>query len=188
MRNSDMVMSKRLAVAALALGCALAALPAGDPAFAQDGMAPGIYRAYVQGIQQALAEHGFDAGPADGRMGGKTERAIRAYQKKAGLPVDGKVSQSLLDHIKFTQPRIEADGRKSAARKPDATVREIQTLLAERGYRPGPVDGFAGGRTADAARAYQKDSGLPETGKLDQALLDSLRQAKAGAPVTAPAQ
>ena len=63
----------------------------------------------------------------------------------------------------------------------DPLIEEIQALLAERGYRPGPTDGVAGGRTADAVRAYQKDAGLPETGIADEALRDALNQAKAGA-------
>lgn len=181
------------------LGLAPALLPAAfPPALAQDtvaptGVAPETLRAYVAGIQRALAEHGFFTGTADGVVGSATIRAIRAYQQKAGLPVDGEPSKSLLDHITFSQPPIRATATvpptatySSPPARPAANplIEEIQELLAERGYRPGPTDGIAGGRTSDAIRAYQKDAGLPETGIADQALLDALNQAKAGA--TAP--
>jgi peptidoglycan hydrolase-like protein with peptidoglycan-binding domain len=179
----------------LGLGLAPALLPAAfPPALAQDtvaptGVAPETLRAYVAGIQRALAEHGFYNGAADGVAGSATTRAIRAYQQKAGLPVDGEPSKSLLDHITFSQPPIRATAAVpptaaySSPARPAANplIEEIQAMLAERGYRPGPTDGIAGGRTSDAIRAYQKDAGLPETGIADQALLDALNQAKAGA-------
>jgi len=175
----------------LALGLAPGRCP---PALAQEtvsppGVAPETYRAYVAGIQRALAEHGFFSGAADGAPGTATARAISAYQAKAGLPVDGLPSKSLLDHITFSQPPIRATAPAAAGfgspSRPAAEplIEVIQTLLAERGYEPGPADGVPGRRTADAIRAYQKDAGLPETGVADQALRDNLNAAKAGAAV-----
>jgi len=84
------------------------------PAFAacpSDGMPPDMHRAYVEGIQTALAEHGFKPGKADGKMGRNTQSAIRAYQKAAKLPVDGCASKELLDHLNFAQPKVYAGGR-----------------------------------------------------------------------------
>ena len=182
---------RALLAAILLVGAAAATGDAAAQDLSQPGVAPGLEQVYVQGIQQGLAERGFDAGPADGRMGAKTASAIRAYQRKAGLPVDGRPSVALLNHIRFANPRVETGrgpfvptARREAARPADPTVREIQSLLAERGYRPGPVDGLPGPRASDAARAYQKDAGLPETGTLDRALLDHLRQS--GRPDDAP--
>ncbi len=56
-------------------------------------------------------------------------------------------------------------------------VAEAQRLLAALGFDPGPADGVAGRRTRAAVRAYQRATGLPETGVIDESLLASLRSA-----------
>ncbi|MEX2480361.1 MAG: peptidoglycan-binding protein [Gammaproteobacteria bacterium] len=53
-------------------------------------------------IQSGLNELGYDAGPADGVMGGRTRAAIRDYQKDHAVRVDGQPSTSLLQHITGT--------------------------------------------------------------------------------------
>jgi lytic murein transglycosylase len=57
-----------------------------------------------------------------------------------------------------------------------------QTRLAELGYDPGEPDGVIGIRTRAAARAWQKQMGLPADGYLSYALIQTL---KAGARPTA---
>lgn len=54
-------------------------------------------------------------------------------------------------------------------------VSESQSLLAELGYAPGPVDGILGSRTAAAVRAYQADHGLVIDGGVGEGLLAHLR-------------
>ena len=49
--------------------------------------------------QRALAELGYDPGPADGLLGTRTEAALRAFQTQAGLPVDGQVDDQVLDAL-----------------------------------------------------------------------------------------
>jgi peptidoglycan hydrolase-like protein with peptidoglycan-binding domain len=53
----------------------------------------------VRGIQSGLGKLGYDAGPADGRAGPKTRAAIRQYQERNQLLVDGQASDALLAHI-----------------------------------------------------------------------------------------
>lgn len=50
-------------------------------------------------IQKNLREKGYDPGPVDGRVGPRTTSAIQAYQRKAGLPVDGQPSAKLLERL-----------------------------------------------------------------------------------------
>jgi localization factor PodJL len=57
-----------------------------------------------------------------------------------------------------------------------ALVKKIQTLLADQGFDPGPADGVAGKKTADAVRAYQRKVGAPETGQIDNVLVASLSE------------
>jgi peptidoglycan hydrolase-like protein with peptidoglycan-binding domain len=205
------------------------------PALAQDGGAA-LQQAYIRGIQEALAAHGFRPGPPTGELDAATRAAIRAYQQQAGLPVDGKPTAALLDHIKFAEPQVMASGNSQSQSpqppqaprtqkpppppaqppappakpeaaapkpplppsdtpppsvtsppsdtKPDPMVSDIQRRLAERGYDPGPANGLRGDQARNAAREFQRDAGLAETGVLNQSLLDAL---KAEGAVDAPA-
>jgi localization factor PodJL len=54
-------------------------------------------------------------------------------------------------------------------------VSRIQTLLSQRGFEPGPADGMMGSRTAGAIEAFQREVGLPVTGKPDLEVLSALQ-------------
>jgi peptidoglycan hydrolase-like protein with peptidoglycan-binding domain len=69
----------------------------GDPIWASKDRQAN--RSAVARVQAGLAKLGYDPGPIDGAMGGKTESAIRAYQRDYGLPVDGRPTQELAQHI-----------------------------------------------------------------------------------------
>lgn len=50
-------------------------------------------------VQYALHNIGYDAGPVDGMPGKMTREGIRAYEEASNLPVNGKISISLLDGL-----------------------------------------------------------------------------------------
>jgi hypothetical protein len=50
----------------------------------------------------------------------------------------------------------------------------VQEELAEEGYDPGPIDGVIGPATRDAIVDFQRDTGLPVTGRIDTALIREL--------------
>lgn len=52
--------------------------------------------AAVAQVQKKLNAKNIDAGRVDGKMGERTRKAIRAYQKATGKMVDGKISEDLL--------------------------------------------------------------------------------------------
>jgi hypothetical protein len=52
---------------------------------------------------------------------------------------------------------------------------EVQTALKRRGYYRGPIDGDIGSGSRAAIRAYQRKHNLSETGRIDSALLRSLK-------------
>lgn len=56
-------------------------------------------------VQSILAARGYKPGPADGRMGPKTSRAIASYQRDNGLKVDGTATATLIRHIQG-QPEV----------------------------------------------------------------------------------
>lgn len=53
----------------------------------------------VEQVQTKLKEQKFYFGSVDGIFGSKTEEAVRAYQKKYGLAVDGKVGKQTLNAL-----------------------------------------------------------------------------------------
>lgn len=57
-------------------------------------------------------------------------------------------------------------------------VEEIQRILKEKGFDPGPVDGRMGYRTRYAIREFQKDRGLRPTGKVDSSTWQELMPKK----------
>jgi len=62
---------------------------------------------------------------------------------------------------------------------------ETQDRLNRLGYDAGPVDGMMGPRTRSAVEAFQRDHGLPVTGRVTEALVTSLQRAERGEPVIA---
>ncbi len=140
-----------------------------------DAMSPDMRRAYIVGIQEELATHGYDPGSADGIMGARTVAAIRAYQADAGLPVTGIASAELLDHLKFLRPQVFAGDTATMRASPVflGLVEEIQIELQKRGYYLDVIDGLEGPRTRAAIAAFQRDAGLPASAGADD---DVLRQ------------
>ena len=68
--------------------------------------------------------------------------------------------------------------------RPVAEVFEVQTLLSNLGFQPGPIDGKMGKRTERALAAYRASRGLPENGGIDSAVTMSLRVESAASPGT----
>lgn len=68
---------------------------------------------------------------------------------------------------------------RSAAQLTDAELTEIEQLLNELGFPPGPADGAIDERSRNAIRDFQVTAGLEVDGAPSLALLDELRAAKA---------
>lgn len=72
----------------------------------------------VKSIQQRLNVLGYDAGTADGFMGGKTRSAISSFQRDSGLTADGKPTEALLRKLQNTE--------KPKTKEPSPTQPSIQ--------------------------------------------------------------
>ena len=53
----------------------------------------------VSEVQERLNALGYDAGPVDGVMGGKTRDAVRKFEADFDLQVDGEITFDLLDAL-----------------------------------------------------------------------------------------
>ncbi|OGW83258.1 MAG: hypothetical protein A3C47_02020 [Omnitrophica bacterium RIFCSPHIGHO2_02_FULL_51_18] len=54
----------------------------------------------VEDVQRALIRSGFDPGPVDGHAGKKTKAAIREFQRRNNLKVDGIVGEQTWSRLK----------------------------------------------------------------------------------------
>lgn len=140
------------------------------PAMAQQTMVPD---ATALAVQEGLTSLGYDPGPTDGKPGPATIAAVEAYQRDQKLPVDGQVTRELSEHIDKTVARDGGSPEQILAREHmlRSYTRAIQDELTEMGYDPGPVDGALGSQTRAAIKAYERDHGLPERGKVSKSLL-----------------
>lgn len=133
---------------------------------------------HVVSVQDRLKRLGYDIGESDGKDGPKTQAAVRDFQSKNGLDVDGiagPATSNKLDEV--LAPKVV--GRNATARQ---TV-EIQKFLAAKGYSLGEygADGDYGADTTAAVIAYQKAEGLNPDG-----IWGELTDARAFPPATTP--
>ncbi len=56
----------------------------------------------------------------------------------------------------------------------DQVIRNLQTILNQRGYDAGPADGVMGERTKSAIASFQSDNGMKATGRIDDELVRAL--------------
>jgi peptidoglycan hydrolase-like protein with peptidoglycan-binding domain len=72
-----------------------------DPAMksGRSGRTTGGNAEQVKAAQQALKEKGYDPGAPDGRMGPKTQAALRDFQTKEGLKPSGRLDSDTMSKL-----------------------------------------------------------------------------------------
>ncbi|HSC92567.1 MAG TPA: peptidoglycan-binding protein [Gaiellaceae bacterium] len=162
--------SRRLALVVTALVALSAAPPAGAGTNPQ-----------VAGLQTALRAKGLYTGAIDGVAGPQTAAAVRAFQRRAGLVVDGIAGI-------HTRTALGPLGRPLLGRrivKRDAVgwdVSVLQFLLRRAGTYGGAIDGRFGPRTRAALVRYQRRAGLVPDGLAGPATLGILDPTGRAAP------
>lgn len=141
----------------------------------------------VRTLQNRLIELGYLGGKADGVYGASTEDAVKAFQKKSSLTVDGKagnVTQALL----YSNGATKADGTIAAPAAPLATVsyktlkrgmtnndvKTLQQTLKDLGYFSSNTTGYFGTQTQLAVEKFQKEHSLKADGIAGTATLELL--------------
>lgn len=142
----------------------------------------------INWLQRRLPKVGFPAGDVDGMFGGDVEKAVKAFQKKVGLDVDGLVGKKTLKALKaakvvakapkkkprkankapkFPLPRGHWFGVESSNKKNHSGyyagdrkgIRTFQAKLKKRGWSIG-VDGRFGPNTKKIVRQFQAEKGI----------------------------
>ncbi|WP_224406328.1 lytic murein transglycosylase [Afifella sp. IM 167] len=78
----------------------LATRLAGAPPMQRGDPAAMLSSAELAEVQKRLNARGWDAGPADGRLGQKTRDGVREAQLAFGMPADGYPTRDLLDRLR----------------------------------------------------------------------------------------
>jgi peptidoglycan hydrolase-like protein with peptidoglycan-binding domain len=119
----------------------------------------GAFNPQIAGLQIALRQHGLYRGPVDAVQGPKTVRAVRLFQRRRRLAVDGLAGPQTRAALgRRGRPLFGARAIRRGARGYDVGV--LQFLLRRHGLRVGRLDGSFGPRTAAAVRRFQRRTGL----------------------------
>jgi len=97
-------------------------------------------------VQSILTARGYKPGPADGKMGPRTSRAISGYQRDNGLPIDGTATSTLIRHMQG-QPEVAPQVVAVEAAIPSGLY-PIDTRFVYSGVEIHSVIGVEGGRVS----------------------------------------
>jgi peptidoglycan hydrolase-like protein with peptidoglycan-binding domain len=143
-------------------------------------------------LQVALHARGLYDGAVDGLRGPGTASAVRRFQRRAGLAVDGVAGPRTRRALGW-RGRPHLGSRVLHARQRGWDVAALQFLLERHGFPSGPVDGRLGPRADAALRRFQRWAGLGVDGRAGAATLAALRRPPPRsplalrAPIAAPA-
>jgi N-acetylmuramoyl-L-alanine amidase len=106
-----------------------------------------------------------------------TELAVRHFQQRRGISVDGAVGKETYESLTGAHWRL---GDRVLAHEAELVtgddVADVQTKLIELGYPLPRADGVFGPATADALRRFQREYGMVPDGICGPATLRALRQ------------
>lgn len=109
---------------------------------------------------------------------GSLERALAMIEAQRGRIAADAVNDALDLNSRYRSGTPEQSDREPPWARNMEAVREVQELLTQLGYKPGTIDGQFGKRTEDAIKSFQRDSGNPDVGLIDQELVNQLRGRK----------
>ncbi len=138
--------------------------------------------ARVAALQVALRANGVYSGDVDGLNGPGTAAAVRTFQARAKLTVDGVVGPATRKALgPLGRPGLGTRGLSAGMRGWD--VASLQFRLAVRGFPSGGFDGVFGPQTEAAVRRFQDWAGLVEDGAVGPATTLALAAPPATSPV-----
>jgi murein DD-endopeptidase MepM/ murein hydrolase activator NlpD len=136
----------------------------------------------VAALQVALRAERLYSGDVDGRPGPQTGLAVRAFQRRERLAIDG-VAGSATRRALGRRGRPTYAARVIGLRARGWDVAELQFLMAWRGFPSGPIDGGFGPRTRRALLRYQAWAGLTPDGAAGPVTLISLERSPPRSPL-----
>lgn len=129
----------------------------------------GMTGARIQDLQNILKSLGYYTGKIDGIFGNGVLNAVKQFQRRNGLAVDGKVGtltmKALLssDAIAKEDPNVNNTLQSGMSGE---EVKELQRVLRETYYYAGTIDGIFGADVTRAVKWFQESAGLTVDGKV----------------------
>ncbi|HIX52057.1 MAG TPA: peptidoglycan-binding protein [Candidatus Lachnoclostridium stercoripullorum] len=115
----------------------------------------------VLACQERLRDLGYMTSEPDGTYGNDTTIAVRRFQSRNDLVVDGYLGPST--RVALDSPSAVPNGLSLGDE--DATVKRVQELLNKYGYLvAGNVTGYYGEITENAVKSFQRQNGLTADG------------------------
>ena len=137
----------------------------------------------VAALQVALRAEHLYGGDVDGRPGPQTGQAVRAFQRRRRLAVDGVAGAATRRALgRRGRPAYAARVITLGARGWD--VAELQFLMAWSGFPSGPIDGGFGPRSRAALLRYQAWAGLRQDGAAGPGTLAALQRPPPRSPLS----
>lgn len=144
----------------------------------------------VKDVQTKLKALGLYSGSITGNVGPKTEEAIKAFQRKYDLTVDGVAGPQTIAKIDAVYSQSGSSSSSSGSSSSSSSglklgssgsgVRDLQTDLTTLGYYWADITGNFGDKTEAAVKLFQKASGLTQDGVAGKKTLDAIASAIAG--------
>ena len=156
-----------------------------------EGLRNGSSGSKVKELQRRLKELGYYSNSIDGSFGGKTEDAVKAFQKRNGLTADGVVGDQTLKVLNSSSAKKAQDSSSSSSSSSTSDsdslrlgdkgseVKKLQERLKELGYYKKTIDGVYGSGTVSAIKAFQQRNGLTSDGVAGKATQNKLYSSSA---------
>jgi peptidoglycan hydrolase-like protein with peptidoglycan-binding domain len=119
----------------------------------------------VSALQQLLTALGHSTGGVDGNFGPNTKAGVEAFQKSAGIHVDGQAGKDTNAHLMAALAGIRYGGVNLKLGATGDAVKTLQAALWWRGFDPKGVDGNFGTNTEAAVRAFQAAVSISRDGQ-----------------------
>jgi peptidoglycan hydrolase-like protein with peptidoglycan-binding domain len=136
----------------------------------------------VTDIQQLLAQRGYYDGAVDGKLGPRTDQAMKEFAEKQGVKLAAEPSEALVEHIRATPPEVTASIPPLDQPSTAARILAVQRTLSKLGYGPLRLNALHDTETRAAIERFERDRGLKSTGVVSEQLARELA-AFTGAPL-----
>lgn len=185
------VMTKTVVTSAFATTAFLAVPHLADAALGDQILKKGMSHPDVKELQEVLKIGGhYTYKESTGNFGTMTDEAVRSFQQKHGLVVDGIVGAKTFEQLqKEGQAFVKEESKVTQTLNTNTVLKvgtsnevvtALQQQLKEQGFFNHQVTGYYGRVTANAVRSYQQKHGLLVDGIAGSQTLSKLMNGSAG--------